>query len=322
MVSLFPTEFFYLYLSNLNYRVHPHRTALHSASVNGNTPTVQELINLGGVVDAATDKGQTPLHVATYAGSLETVTALIRAGAYVNAVTSFERMTPLHIACQRNWKDVAKYLITKGADVHALNIIERTPLHFAAAVGRTDLGVVLLQAGAKSDAMDIHGWTPRQVAELHDNRSFQELMVQANMPEKQPVIKELPPAAWHGELWASMIEINKEKRAEAEKDRRRVERTAEEVKIAIRRERKRELDNWTTASYLSSIKEAETFSDSISMLSTTSSSAMDMLHSTAPDSGAGVVHAVRKGALNATAAAVPRRSKLAESAVRQLGVRR
>ena len=37
------------------------------------------------------------------------------------------------------------------------------------------------------------------------------------MTEKQPVIKELPRAAWHGELWTSLLETQKEKRQEHEK---------------------------------------------------------------------------------------------------------
>ena len=193
-------------------------TALHSASVSGNFSVVRELIRRNCMIDAVTDQGQTALHLAAYRGSLETVQALVENGADVNAVTFAEKMTPLHIVCKRDWKQIAKYLIDRGANVNCLNIIERTPLHFAAENGRADLAVILIKHGAKSNLMDSQGWTARQVAELHNHREFQELLVQVNTKEKQVVIKKLPPAPWHSELWDGVVRIHESVKKKAERE--------------------------------------------------------------------------------------------------------
>lgn len=158
--------------------------------------------------------------------------ALVKKRAKVNIATYSEKMTPLHIACQRNWRSIAKFLIEHGADVHALNVIERTPLHFAAEVGRCEIAVLLLKAGARLDALDLLGWSPRQIAEFNEHREFQELMVQAGMKEKQPVIKELPLAPYHGTMWDSLVEMNRTRKGEAERDRLKWERLGDETKVA------------------------------------------------------------------------------------------
>jgi ankyrin repeat protein len=193
-------------------------TALHSAAVNGNYKVAEELIKRGCLIDAVTDQGQTALHLAVYSGSLDTVQVLIQNGSSVNSTTRFEKLTPLHLACQRDWKQIAKCLLDSGADTNAGNVIDRTPLHFVAQTGRTDLGVMLLKAGADSQKMDSMGWTPRQVAEFHEQREMQELLVQVNMKDKQVVIKKLPPAPWHSELWDATIRINKELKVKADRD--------------------------------------------------------------------------------------------------------
>lgn len=204
-------------------------TALHSASVNGNTPIVIELLNLDCVLDALTDKGQSALHLAVYAGSYDTVVVLIEKGAKINLSTYEEKMTPLHIACQQNWKEIAEYLIKNGANVNALNILHRTPLHFVGESGRSDLGLSLLRAGALPSPVDLHGWSPRQIAELRGHRSFQEMIVQADMTEKQFVIKDLPPADYHSRVWSSLIEMNEIRGREAKREISKWEQAAKET---------------------------------------------------------------------------------------------
>ena len=60
------------------------------------------------------------------------------------------------------------------------------------------LGELLLINDADSTAVDVSGWTPRQIAELFSHRDFQELMVRDKMVVKQAVFHELPAAPWHG----------------------------------------------------------------------------------------------------------------------------
>ena len=196
-------------------------TALHSCSCNGNNELVEELCALGSVINCVNSAGQTPLHLAVYSGSLETVHTLLRYRADVNAETKFERNQPIHIACDRNFKKITVCLLEHGAQINAKNVLERTPLHLAAAVGRVDIAAYLIKHGAKINALDVHGWTPRQVAELNSHRDVQELLVRANMPEKMPVMKDLPAAPWHGELWTSLIQSQKRNYQEYEVEKQK-----------------------------------------------------------------------------------------------------
>jgi len=53
---------------------------------------------------------------------------------------------PLHLACQRSQKDIADFLITKGADIYAKEgkRLGMMPLHRAAACGHKEIVEVLL----------------------------------------------------------------------------------------------------------------------------------------------------------------------------------
>lgn len=211
-------------------------TALHNACANSNVAMTKELLRLDSIVDALTTKGQTPLHLATYAGCYEIVIDLLAHKANVHITTITEKYTPLHLACEGGWKSIAHALVKHGAKVNALTSMERTSLHCAAVCGRTDIAAMLLRNKVDHKAMDVHGWTARQVAELYGHRDFQELMVQVGMREKQPVLKELPVAPWHSELWTEVIKMQRQRLDEAEKDAKMWTDMAKEVAIYRERE--------------------------------------------------------------------------------------
>jgi hypothetical protein len=189
-------------------------SSLHSACAGGNYAIVKELLGFKAKIEARTNKGQTPLHLAVYSGSLECVRELLKYHADVNVSTLHEKATPLHIACQRQGAQIAQLLIHHGADVNARNIIQRTPLHLTAETGRVDVGNLLLTSGADKDALDLHGWSARQIAELNGHREFQELIIRECMVEKQVIIKELPSAEWHSDLWFQVSRMHNERTAQ------------------------------------------------------------------------------------------------------------
>jgi Ankyrin repeats (3 copies)/Ankyrin repeats (many copies) len=207
-------------------------TALHTCACNGNEPLVSKLLTLDCVVDSLTECGQTALHLAVYSGSLDSVIALLNNGAKIDAQTSFEKNQPVHIAADRGWKEVLIYLLENGAKPNALNLIERTPLHLVAANGRVDMAAFLLRNGANPFLLDVHGWNARQVAELNGHVEIEELLVRSTMKEKQAVLKVMPRAPWHGELWASLLATQKIKRDEHEKEKRQSELLALEIERA------------------------------------------------------------------------------------------
>ena len=204
-------------------------TPLHTCCCNGNAPLVKELLKMDADVNGLTENGQTALHLAVYAGSIESVEALLNSGAQIDAATSFEKNQPIHIATERGWKKIMILLIERGANPNALNRIERTALHLAAEVGRVDMASILIRAGAKQDLLDIHGWNARQVAELNSHREVEELLVRSTMKEKQVILKEMPHAPWHSDLWTSLIETQKGKLSKHAKEMEDLKRVKEEV---------------------------------------------------------------------------------------------
>lgn len=194
-------------------------TPLHSVASTGNGDLVRKLIDMESELEALTEHGETPLHLACYSGNLDCVKMLIEAGSDLSARTSFEKKQPIHFVCEGGWGKILKYILAHGADVNSMNACERRPLHNVAVIGRVDMAADLLRHGAEPDALDMGGWTARQMAELNNNRDVVELLCQAGMEEKMPVIKELPHAPWHGPVWDSLTEKQNERKERAKKEK-------------------------------------------------------------------------------------------------------
>jgi len=87
--------------------------------------------------------------------------------------------TALHIASYDGKDEIAKYLISKGADVNAKNDIGWTPLHQAAAdtghaehdAGKLEVAKILISNGANVNATDSRGLTPLNWAKTGRTRT-------------------------------------------------------------------------------------------------------------------------------------------------------
>lgn len=217
-------------------------TSLHAACAAGNYEIVRTLISYKSQLEAVNTKGQTAIHMAVFSGSDEIVQALIRAGANVNAATWHEKITPLHMACEKGYGRMTQMLLQAGANVHATNLLERTPLHFAAISGRADIALLLTNAGAKIHALDAHGWEACQIAELYQHRDFQEFLIRHGMTEKQAVIKDLPPAQWHSDIWFEVVKMQSTRRSDYQRmceQNRQEEQRIEAMKLAAQTEERR-----------------------------------------------------------------------------------
>ena len=71
---------------------------------------------------------QTPLHIACENDNKEIVKFLISKGANINAV-DYKLNTPLHIACSNNRYEIIKLLILSGAEIMCYDENDETPLH-------------------------------------------------------------------------------------------------------------------------------------------------------------------------------------------------
>jgi len=96
-------------------------------------------------------------------------------GANVNA--NYSGWTPLHEAAYWGRTEIAKLLLSHGADVNAKDNFGWTPLHKAAEEGKTEITKVLLSHGADVNARDWKGWTPLHWAAKHGNTEVAKILL-------------------------------------------------------------------------------------------------------------------------------------------------
>jgi ankyrin repeat protein len=111
-------------------------------------------------------EGQTPLHIAINQGNLELAKELISKGADINAVTNFWH-TPLHYAVNRGGFEIVKLLIENGAKINALSNFDYAPLHYAANQGKVKVAQFLIAKGAALNIQNTFGHTPLHCTANH-----------------------------------------------------------------------------------------------------------------------------------------------------------
>ena len=108
-------------------------------------------------------KGRTPLHCASYVGRLEIAKYLLSKSAQVDPKTK-RNQTPLLWACHRGHVSIANLLLDKGADINYLDIYRDTPLHFAVDGNHLDVVKLLIRRGADRTIKNNERQTPLQYA--------------------------------------------------------------------------------------------------------------------------------------------------------------
>ena len=117
----------------------------------------------GSLVHLKDAAGNTPLHQAAITGSVSISELLLSKGADINAINT-QMNTPLHLAIQNGKDEVSKYLIEKGADLTIQNIVKKTPLHLTVRHNRKAIAELLIAKGVAIDARDDMGRTPLGLA--------------------------------------------------------------------------------------------------------------------------------------------------------------
>lgn len=143
-------------------------TPLRHAVFAHNTGMVRLLIERGADVFGGkrVKGGSTYLHDAVQAGKLDAVRLFLDAGLTVHERCHYER-TPLLYAIltwrnqePRDFEEIVKLLLDRGADVNAGDINNRSPLYFAAKNGCVEAVELLLKRGADVNAVSQLGQTP------------------------------------------------------------------------------------------------------------------------------------------------------------------
>jgi ankyrin repeat protein len=89
---------------------------------------------------------------------------VIDCGVNPNIQSTAEGGTPLHVAADRGYLRIVKFLLKHGANPNMKNDYGNTPLHDAAAFGHREVVKLLLEHGANPNIRDNDGYTPLHYA--------------------------------------------------------------------------------------------------------------------------------------------------------------
>lgn len=140
-------------------------------------PEILELLRANGAnVCAARDaQGRSLLHCAAMFGSLKCFNVVFPHCAESVDTSDRQGNTPLHYASEFGRLEIAKLLLSAGADANARNERRVTPLHLAASTGNVEMLKLLLVEGATdANLKDYNGKTPLHDVVLLDEAALEE----------------------------------------------------------------------------------------------------------------------------------------------------
>lgn len=184
---------------DVNLKNEDGQTLLHTAIWNGHFEIAKYLINKGADVNAKTKTGSTPLKYAAkaglyevawkpftndagggyvqYAGQLEMVKLLVSKGAEIDAVDE-DNSTPLISAVDNGYLEIAQYLVNQGADVNTKTLASGvTPLHLATCKSNVQLVKYLLSKKAQVNEKTVDNQTPLMLATAWGSMEIVNLLI-------------------------------------------------------------------------------------------------------------------------------------------------
>jgi ankyrin repeat protein/beta-lactamase regulating signal transducer with metallopeptidase domain len=164
-------------------------SSIQIAAYLGDLNAVKGFLERGGTIDTRDGRGLSPLKTAALAGQKDVAAFLISKGASVNADdTRPGRWTTLHCAALGGSKEIAELLIANGANVNAKTKRGITPLHFAAQTGATDVALLLIDHGAdvNAEVENAGKWRPLDMAVWAGRRDIAKLLIDKGADTSHP----------------------------------------------------------------------------------------------------------------------------------------
>ncbi|WP_265027948.1 ankyrin repeat domain-containing protein [Wolbachia endosymbiont (group A) of Calamotropha paludella] len=209
---------------NIEAKIKDDQTPLHHAVFKDRLDIVRVLSSRGANIEAKTSDGKTPLDLAiqgnytdivgflkqteldkklltaTENGDLSEVKKFVGQGASVNAIeVGIFGRKPIHIAAEKNYKDIIEFLLGKGVSVDDTSNYGWTPLHYTAWwKGCLEVAKFLVDKGANINAQNVYGREPIHIAAERDNKNIIELLL-----NKGVSINEFDKDSWMPLHWAS-----------------------------------------------------------------------------------------------------------------------
>ncbi|XP_010325113.1 potassium channel AKT1-like [Solanum lycopersicum] len=148
------------------------RTVLHIAASKGSVECILLLLDFGAHPNRKDSEGNVPLWDAMVGKHEAVIKLLVDNGAKISSgdVGQFASF-----AVEQGSLDLLKEIIKYGGDVTLLNSLGTTALHTAISEENAEIVKFLLEQGADIDKADVHGWTPRALAEFQGHKEIKEL---------------------------------------------------------------------------------------------------------------------------------------------------
>nr|GLL46773.1 potassium channel AKT1-like [Ipomoea trifida] len=179
------------------------RTALHIAASHGYLNCAVLLLDYGADPTQKDSEDNVPIWDAI-AGKHEAVVKVLNDNG--GAIPSSDVG---HYACQAveaGDLELLKYLAKHGGDITLLNSVGTTALHTAISEDNLEMVKFLVEKGADIDKADVHGWTPRALAEYQGQEEIKQLfktVQDSSGKEAAGVPSEMPSAAPYIKKYAS-----------------------------------------------------------------------------------------------------------------------
>ncbi|XP_055819336.1 potassium channel AKT1-like [Solanum dulcamara] len=148
------------------------RTVLHIAASKGSVECILLLLDFGANPNRKDSEGNVPLWDAMVRKHEATVKLLVDNGAMISSgdVGQFACF-----AVEQGNLDLLKEIIKYGGDVTLLNSLGTTAMHTAISEENVEIVKYLMEQGTDIDKPDVHGWTPRALAEYQGHEEIKEL---------------------------------------------------------------------------------------------------------------------------------------------------
>ena len=189
---------------DVNFRDSWGNMPLWWAAINGNLAVTRLLLDHGAFIDVQEESGRTPLMaaiskmqpvpetqvqvsrppgkpfqpIAQVREHEDVARLLISSGANTN-LRATSGFTALHHATEKGSSKIMELLINHGADPTIADTSGATPLHLAAGTGREDTAKFLLAHNADMNAVALNGWTALHAAAFEGHTNTLALLVDA-----------------------------------------------------------------------------------------------------------------------------------------------